>query len=598
MSVQYDSGSLERLPSPGLDQSPLKGRPLLLSRGNSSTMAQSGPGSPDSQGSYYDQQSCRRWGQRGNDRDIPVSSQPGAESPKFFPNSDGERLFSKSWNLRGSPRSTPVTPQPSIDIPKTFPSVDADQLFTRTWALRRSHRDSSEEISPGTSPAASHLVSQRKTRKSDSRFSSDTSNSPTSHSSEFPRPSIRRNGPSSLLEVDTKPLKSQLSSDSIISHKSSSTMKSETSTRTRETNEVREVGDLSRPRKGKRPSRKPKPGYKWYRGIGGTWREMKTRIKDLSEGDVDEIPTIQVSTDSTVVPKQPGYQSGADTLSNQGNLASPSSRPNLPCLPSESYFAASANTLTVPKEGLYIRTKRRLGFKKPIKQSSSHQLVDKRTLTGDLLYQASRVLDERARRITTTPSASSSTSDLSIAGEFHRQPTGSWKRTSFLDSSVDDMFGERTPCSSPNPEAFYTGSDKQQYFTVEMSHPDAPSFLPSEARRVGTPPLPHSSPVNCGHTRGFFFDYNAPGDHGSSLSGGVQRSPSAVKPSLADDGESTWFRTAVMHCKRAGWKDEFELNVPEHLPNSPLCPRHPKHSSGGKGVCVYHGRNAGSKGAL
>lgn len=36
--------------------------------------------------------------------------------------------------------------------------------------------------------------------------------------------------------------------------------------------------------------------------------------------------------------------------------------------------------------------------------------------------------------------------------------------------------------------------------------------------------------------------------------------------------------------------NEFVLRIPEHLPSSPLCPMHPKHKSGGRGVCVYHGR--------
>jgi hypothetical protein len=34
----------------------------------------------------------------------------------------------------------------------------------------------------------------------------------------------------------------------------------------------------------------------------------------------------------------------------------------------------------------------------------------------------------------------------------------------------------------------------------------------------------------------------------------------------------------------------YERNVPEHLPNSPLCPLNPKHKSGGKGICPMHGR--------
>ncbi|KAF2774375.1 hypothetical protein EJ03DRAFT_322962 [Teratosphaeria nubilosa] len=34
----------------------------------------------------------------------------------------------------------------------------------------------------------------------------------------------------------------------------------------------------------------------------------------------------------------------------------------------------------------------------------------------------------------------------------------------------------------------------------------------------------------------------------------------------------------------------FELNVPDHLPNSPLCPLDPRHKSGGKALCPLHGR--------
>lgn len=34
----------------------------------------------------------------------------------------------------------------------------------------------------------------------------------------------------------------------------------------------------------------------------------------------------------------------------------------------------------------------------------------------------------------------------------------------------------------------------------------------------------------------------------------------------------------------------FEWDVPDHLPNSPLCPLSPKHKSGGRAVCPLHGR--------
>lgn len=34
----------------------------------------------------------------------------------------------------------------------------------------------------------------------------------------------------------------------------------------------------------------------------------------------------------------------------------------------------------------------------------------------------------------------------------------------------------------------------------------------------------------------------------------------------------------------------FEQDVPDHFPNSPLCPLNPKHKSGGKAICPLHGR--------
>jgi hypothetical protein len=38
----------------------------------------------------------------------------------------------------------------------------------------------------------------------------------------------------------------------------------------------------------------------------------------------------------------------------------------------------------------------------------------------------------------------------------------------------------------------------------------------------------------------------------------------------------------------------FELDVPDHLPNSPLCPLSEKHKSGGKAICPFHGRKKGA----
>lgn len=65
----------------------------------------------------------------------------------------------------------------------------------------------------------------------------------------------------------------------------------------------------------------------------------------------------------------------------------------------------------------------------------------------------------------------------------------------------------------------------------------------------------------------------------------------------SETGDRDWYR--IRMDQAAGDEDKpkdiedlrmFEWDLPEHLPSSPLCPLNPKHSSKGKGVCVYHGR--------
>lgn len=41
---------------------------------------------------------------------------------------------------------------------------------------------------------------------------------------------------------------------------------------------------------------------------------------------------------------------------------------------------------------------------------------------------------------------------------------------------------------------------------------------------------------------------------------------------------------------------DFDFDVPEHLPSSPMCPTNSRHKSGGTGLCVYHGRRLGASG--
>lgn len=152
---------------------------------------------------------------------------------------------------------------------------------------------------------------------------------------------------------------------------------------------------------------------------------------------------------------------------------------------------------------------------------------------------------------------------------------------------------------------------------MDLSHPNAPAtFLPSvsipahipfllskglrsgvqEATRINTPPM---SPVSDGHTRGFFFELSPPledGDKTSPTSAG-SRLLDKNQP-LASAGGRDWWDVAnpedtlIALEKRElrARQAQFELNLPEHFPTSPLCPRNPKHKSGGTGICVYHGR--------
>lgn len=55
---------------------------------------------------------------------------------------------------------------------------------------------------------------------------------------------------------------------------------------------------------------------------------------------------------------------------------------------------------------------------------------------------------------------------------------------------------------------------------------------------------------------------------------------------------------AIPRWEDRGQRREFEFDLPEHLPSSPMCPANKKHKSGGTGICVYHGRYKRSSSAL
>ncbi|KIX93589.1 uncharacterized protein Z520_10767 [Fonsecaea multimorphosa CBS 102226] len=223
-------------------------------------------------------------------------------------------------------------------------------------------------------------------------------------------------------------------------------------------------------------------------------------------------------------------------------------------------------------------------------------------------------------------------------------------------SSVRNLQMGIVPTNTPSETATYKvkrspSAETEEYLKVDISIRGGTSYLPSEARRIHTPPLPEEGAD--GRWRGFFFDYNAPGrtvalPRTESLEGGAGSSGSTSQDSNTTSAHSRttppgkkperiksrnrrilkgdWYdvklaevdmdiepdRGEMSHAKQGDRRvnspkclskirkllhdaDQFDLTIPEHLPSSPLCPRHPRYwrVAKGRGIqfrgCWMHG---------
>lgn len=187
---------------------------------------------------------------------------------------------------------------------------------------------------------------------------------------------------------------------------------------------------------------------------------------------------------------------------------------------------------------------------------------------------------------------------------------------------------------NPVPETLesYIAKDGQKYTRPDFHSPRQASFLPSEMRRVNTPPVIKS---RSNHHRGFFFDIrNAPKepdlqspdgslgqfDRRGSVLGRLPAKSSSIwsrkwnrssqnVASPAEDEEhlspvpppvSPVFRQrfdqySIVDDEDEDNESEFQLDVPDHLPSSPLCPLNPKYRGGVKAICPLHGRGKPTK---
>ena len=327
------------------------------------------------------------------------------------------------------------------------------------------------------------------------------------------------------------------------------------------------------------PPRDAKHGHKWKQEISGHWLEIRlgrnSRPNDSLAVSGEAIHPTTHSAISSLPLGDDQWRNTNDTLS--GHLSASS----------DTILSRSATTSS--QEGLYCRAKRHLGLKKsPLDTIRDEPLL--KSPTVEMLEQASDVLREYAEKTKTQEETSSiTTTNMSIAGTrsgLSRFLQPYRRSASSTSSSVRNMLMGKAPEPTPDPEAMYRGSDANTYFRTEIADPEGLTFLPSEARRLDTPPLSH------GH-RGSYFHYsklreetNNSLEHGAGSSFTPGGSFRKRKSSDLD-----WYKLKEAADEARDEQARIELDVPEHLPNSPLCPRNPKHKSGGKGVCVYHGRN-------
>lgn len=133
------------------------------------------------------------------------------------------------------------------------------------------------------------------------------------------------------------------------------------------------------------------------------------------------------------------------------------------------------------------------------------------------------------------------------------------------------------PTGTPADNATYQVGDKV-FFKVDISRRGGTSYLPSEARRIHTPPLPGEDvhvqgPVGPNGQRAAKAEPQEEGASGTSSA----RPPNLVRALSRDwyDVQLQLLESEVMLRQRHDVPLDYD--IPEHLPSSPLCPRHARY---------------------
>ena len=292
---------------------------------------------------------------------------------------------------------------------------------------------------------------------------------------------------------------------------------------------------------------------------------------------------------------------------------------------------------------------------------ADHTTVLKKDRTADALRRVNSILQE-TNLVTNAASAVSVVSPPRVMSlsEHSTSSKGSgafWTKSTKTRQGPSPKVVDYNPVSAPAPSASYTSSqlalrmgaqpnntpdeqatykikrspsaETEEFFKVDISIRGGTSYLPSEARRVHTPPLPQDGPD--GKKRGFFFDYNAPNSsyrkHSDLIdpnllpTGRASRQvPTGKKTyhvaggAITKDKIGDWYdaklaqleeesdsetgakrpdlsllhtngsgrdrsdtNTSLAEIRKRKEEEKLDYNIPEHLPSSPLCPRHPRY---------------------
>lgn len=196
---------------------------------------------------------------------------------------------------------------------------------------------------------------------------------------------------------------------------------------------------------------------------------------------------------------------------------------------------------------------------------------------------------------------------LGKTGTWLREEFGSGKRTkkifgrapwnrkdstatfSSVSSSIREVLRGYTPPASP-----HLAANNAAYFNNKWM---TNTFPGGEAMRVSTPPMDEDTAD--GRPRGFFGPLTPP-EPGTAdsqtymtpMTSFASPKYNAHRMSMAVPSRE-WWEAKPQKSPRHDDPSKvarFEFDIPEHLPNSPMCPANLRHKHGGTGLCVYHGR--------